>query len=215
MDFYAGKMSLLNDIAQIETTLGDPGARPRRPLPDPKDTHRSTHTQMALFGPTIAWYEAYNLCDQPAPDGEPGGAGGRDKRGTENEHHRSLGRCSRSGGPALRSGLRIRADVRRPAGAPPRPDPTRERPGFGRSPAHPHPDQDRRGCAGAHRRPQARPPQRRDLRPARRGGNGDEGVAHQRRALTIERGEAISELVQLPLSRQGCRRAPGWCLVVE
>ena len=84
MDFYAGKMSLLNDIAQIETTLGDPGARPRRPLPDPKDTHRSTHTQMALFGPTIAWYEAYNLCDQPAPDGEPGGAGGRDKRGTEN-----------------------------------------------------------------------------------------------------------------------------------
>jgi hypothetical protein len=55
MDFYAGKMSLLNDIAQIETTLGDPGARPRRPLPD-----RSTHTQMALFGPTIAWYEAYN-----------------------------------------------------------------------------------------------------------------------------------------------------------
>jgi hypothetical protein len=60
MDFYAGKMSLLNDIAQIETTLGDPGARPRRPLPDPKDTHRSTHTQMALFGPTIAWYEAYN-----------------------------------------------------------------------------------------------------------------------------------------------------------
>ena len=60
MDFYAGKMSLLNDIAQIETTLGDPGARPRRPLPDPKDTHRSTHTQMALFGPTIPWYEAYN-----------------------------------------------------------------------------------------------------------------------------------------------------------
>ena len=60
MDFYAGKMSLLNDIAQIETMLGDPGARPRRPLPDPKDTHRSTHTQMALFGPTIAWYEAYN-----------------------------------------------------------------------------------------------------------------------------------------------------------
>jgi hypothetical protein len=54
MDFYAGKMSLLNDIAQIETTLGDPGARPRRPLPDPKDTHRSTHTQMALFGLTIA-----------------------------------------------------------------------------------------------------------------------------------------------------------------
>jgi hypothetical protein len=53
-------MSLLNDIAQIETTLGDPGARPRRPLPDRKDTHRSTHTQMALFGPTIAWYEAYN-----------------------------------------------------------------------------------------------------------------------------------------------------------
>jgi hypothetical protein len=47
MDFYAGKMSLLNDIEQIETTLGDPGARPRRPLPDPKDTHRSTHTQMA------------------------------------------------------------------------------------------------------------------------------------------------------------------------
>jgi hypothetical protein len=45
----------LNDIAQIETTLGDPGARPRRPLPDPKDTHRSTHPQMALFGPTIAW----------------------------------------------------------------------------------------------------------------------------------------------------------------
>ena len=41
-------------------TLGDPGARPRRPLPNPKDTHRSTHTQMALFGPTIAWYEAYN-----------------------------------------------------------------------------------------------------------------------------------------------------------
>jgi hypothetical protein len=66
MDFYAGKISsnpqvsLLNDIAQIETTLGDPGARPRRPLPDPKDTHRSTHTQMALFGPTIPWYEAYN-----------------------------------------------------------------------------------------------------------------------------------------------------------
>src|SRR6266404_4755295 len=60
MDFYAGKMSLLNDIAQIETMLGDPGARPRRPLPDPKDTHRSRHTQMALFGPTIAWYEAYN-----------------------------------------------------------------------------------------------------------------------------------------------------------
>ena len=60
MNFYAGKMSLLNDIAQIETTLGDPGARPRRPLPDPKDTHRSTHTQMALFGPTIPWYEAYN-----------------------------------------------------------------------------------------------------------------------------------------------------------
>jgi len=27
---------------------------------DPKDTHRSTHTQMALFGPTIPWYEAYN-----------------------------------------------------------------------------------------------------------------------------------------------------------
>ena len=49
MDFYAGKMSLLNDIAQIETTLGDPGARPRRPLPDPRDTHRSTHTQMALL----------------------------------------------------------------------------------------------------------------------------------------------------------------------
>jgi len=44
----------------IETTLGDPGARPRRPLPDPKDTHRSTHTQMAPFGPTIPWYEAYN-----------------------------------------------------------------------------------------------------------------------------------------------------------
>ena len=42
-------MSLLNDIAQIETTLGDPGARPCRPLPDRKDTHRSTHTQMALF----------------------------------------------------------------------------------------------------------------------------------------------------------------------
>src|SRR6516225_4605029 len=42
------------------TTLGDPGARPRRPLPDPKDTHRSTHTQLALFGLTIAWYEAYN-----------------------------------------------------------------------------------------------------------------------------------------------------------
>jgi len=31
MDFYAGKMSLLNDIAQIETTPGDPGARTRRP----------------------------------------------------------------------------------------------------------------------------------------------------------------------------------------
>ena len=59
--FYAGKMSLLNDIARIETTLGDPGARPRRPLPDPKDTHRLTHTQMALFGPTIPWYKAYNL----------------------------------------------------------------------------------------------------------------------------------------------------------
>jgi hypothetical protein len=27
MDFYAGKMSLLNDIAQIETTPGDPGGR--------------------------------------------------------------------------------------------------------------------------------------------------------------------------------------------
>jgi len=98
MDFYAGKMSLLNDIAQIETTLGDPGARPRRPLPDPKDTHRSTHTQMALFGPTIAWYEAYNLCDQPAPDGEPGGAGGRDKRGTETSVFSKRRAC-----PAVRS----------------------------------------------------------------------------------------------------------------
>jgi hypothetical protein len=42
MDFDASKISsnpqvsLLNDIAQIETTLADPGARPRRPLPDPK-----------------------------------------------------------------------------------------------------------------------------------------------------------------------------------
>ena len=54
MDFYAGKMSLSNDIAQIKTTLSDSGARPRRRLRDPKDTHRSTHTQMALFGPTIA-----------------------------------------------------------------------------------------------------------------------------------------------------------------
>ena len=27
---------------------------------DPSDTHRSTHTRMALFGTTIPWYEAYN-----------------------------------------------------------------------------------------------------------------------------------------------------------
>jgi multiple sugar transport system substrate-binding protein len=27
---------------------------------DPKDPHRMTHTQMALFGPTIPWYEAYS-----------------------------------------------------------------------------------------------------------------------------------------------------------
>src|SRR5467141_232396 len=107
MDFYAGKMSLLNDIAQIETTLGDPGARPRRPLPDPKDTHRSTHTQMALFGPTIAWYEAYNLCDQPAPDGEPGGAGGRDKRLVQYASDAELGEV-----PHLRTPIKIGDSVR-------------------------------------------------------------------------------------------------------
>jgi multiple sugar transport system substrate-binding protein len=27
---------------------------------DPKDSHRSTHTRMALFGPAIPWYEAYS-----------------------------------------------------------------------------------------------------------------------------------------------------------
>jgi multiple sugar transport system substrate-binding protein len=27
---------------------------------DPKDSHRKTHTEMALFGPTIPWYEAYS-----------------------------------------------------------------------------------------------------------------------------------------------------------
>jgi ABC-type glycerol-3-phosphate transport system substrate-binding protein len=27
---------------------------------DPKDAHRRTHTEMALFGPTIPWYEAYS-----------------------------------------------------------------------------------------------------------------------------------------------------------
>ena len=27
---------------------------------DPTDSHRSTHTNMALFGPTMPWYEAYN-----------------------------------------------------------------------------------------------------------------------------------------------------------
>jgi crotonobetainyl-CoA:carnitine CoA-transferase CaiB-like acyl-CoA transferase len=40
-------------------------------------------------------------------------------------------------------GLQLRADVRRPAGAPPRPRAICERNGIGRSPAHLHPDQDR------------------------------------------------------------------------
>src|ERR1700730_18961606 len=97
MDFYAGKISsnpqvsLLNDIAQIETTLGDPGARPRRPLPDPKDTHRSTHTQMALFGPTIPRYEAYNPAIAPGQ--------------SEHEYHQAFSEII-SGGSQTRSGSR-------------------------------------------------------------------------------------------------------------
>jgi hypothetical protein len=51
------------------------------------------------------------------------------------------------------------------------------------SPAHPHPDQDRRGCTGARRRPQARPAQCRDLRPARSDRGGDAGVTRQGRAV--------------------------------
>ena len=49
MDFYAGNMSLLNDIAQIETDAGPSGSEAAPALPDPKDTHRSTQAQMALF----------------------------------------------------------------------------------------------------------------------------------------------------------------------
>jgi hypothetical protein len=60
MDFYAGNMSLLNDIAQIENDAGPSGSETAPALPDPKDTHRSTQTQMALFGLTMAWNEAYN-----------------------------------------------------------------------------------------------------------------------------------------------------------
>jgi hypothetical protein len=47
MDFYAGNMSLLNDIAQIENDAGPSGSEAAA---RPEDTHRSTQTQMALFG---------------------------------------------------------------------------------------------------------------------------------------------------------------------
>ena len=88
------------------------------------------------------------LCDQPAAHAEPRGAGERDGSGAHDKTHRALGRGARGGRRALRPGLQLRADVRRPAGAPPRPDPIRERPGTGRGPAHPHPDQDRRSACG-------------------------------------------------------------------
>jgi crotonobetainyl-CoA:carnitine CoA-transferase CaiB-like acyl-CoA transferase len=51
----------------------------------------------------------------------------------------------------------LRADVRRPAGAPWWPRAICERPGTGRGAAHPYPCQDRRGSAGAQCRAKARP----------------------------------------------------------
>ena len=79
-----------------------------------------------------------------------------------------LGRGARSRRCAVRPGLRLRADVRRPAGSPPRARAICKRPGIGRGAAHPHPGQDRRGCAGAQCRTQAWPAQYRNLRPPRR-----------------------------------------------
>ena len=73
-----------------------------------------------------------------------------DGSGADDEHDRALGQGAGSRRRALRPGLQLRADVRRPAGAAPRARAIRERPGAGRRPAHPHPGQDRRqrsGCA--------------------------------------------------------------------
>jgi len=58
---------------------------------------------------------------------------------------RALGRGSGSCRRALRPGLQLGADVRRPAGLPARTRSICERPGIGRGPAHPHPGQDWRG----------------------------------------------------------------------
>jgi hypothetical protein len=151
-----------------EGRLSDDG---RRRSGDLDTLRRSTGAPGMVRGPAV--------CDQRTTDAEPCRTRSRDGSGADDRNQRSLGGGAGGGRRALRPGLQLRAAVRRPAGAPPRPDPIRERPGFGQSPAHPHPDQDRRGRPGGDRRPQARPAQCRDLRPARGDRKRDEGAVHR------------------------------------
>src|SRR6516162_3036436 len=88
----------------------------------------------------------------------------------------------RNGAPTTRS---------RPAGPPPRPCSICERPGTGRDPAHSHAGQDRREHRRAHRRPQARSAQCRNLRPLQSQHGRDEGAAEAESDLAGQRKNSI------------------------
>ena len=75
------------------------------------------------------------------------------------------------------------AAVRRPAGAPPRSRAIREGRRTGRGAAHPHAHQDRRRGAGARRRPEARPAQRRGVWPPWSQRSGTRPTARLRRIV--------------------------------
>ena len=107
---------------------------------------------------------------------------------------------------AVRPGLRLRADVRRPAGPPPRSRAICERPGTGRGAGYLNPDQDRREYVGAPCRHEARPAQRRDLWPPRSERGPNQGIERPGRIVMLGRLILADRSVSGNGRALGCRR---------
>src|SRR5438445_10222108 len=138
---WASLMTLLSDTA-YHSFIGEVEALNTTTIR--RLTRSRRHQLLAIARPGApGMVRGLALCDQRTTDAEPHRTRSRDGGGAHDGNQRSLGGSAGGGRRALRPGLQLRADVRRPAGAPPRPRAIRERSGARRSPAHPYPDSDR------------------------------------------------------------------------